>query len=161
MFTDISLPFGLGLREMQLQDQEFATTLFASTRAYLYNMPIPKSQVDFLINQQFQMQQNSYSASFPLAETFIVELYTKPIGKVVLNNTSASLHIIDIALINDMRSKGYGTAVLRALKNLATQGGKPLRLAVDQQNPRAKKLYLHLGFNLLESSATHDTLLWV
>lgn len=161
MFTDISLPLGLGLREMQLQDQAFAATLFASTRDYLYRMPIPQSQIDFLIQQQFQMQQASYSASFPLAEAFIVELYAKPIGKIILNNTSASLHIIDIALINDMRGKGYGSAVLRALKSLATSGGKSLRLAVDQQNPRAKKLYLHLGFALLESSLTHDTLLWV
>lgn len=160
MLSEISLPLGLGLRALQSQDQAFAGALFASTRDYLYSMPVPKSQIDFLINQQFQMQQASYTASFPSAEHFIVELFNKPIGKIIVNNTQADLHVIDIALMSDMRAKGFGSMVLRALKQWATQEMRPLRLAVDQQNSRAKKLYLSLGFTLIESSGTHDILLW-
>jgi ribosomal protein S18 acetylase RimI-like enzyme len=160
MIVDISLPFGLQLRAMQPQDSEFTEALFASTRDYLYSMPIPKNQVDFLVKQQFQMQQASYASSFPHAETFIVELYGKPVGKIIINNTAASLHVIDIALISDVRGKGFGSAILRALKKVSEQRLLPLRLAVDQQNVRAKKLYLALGFVVSESSATHDTLLW-
>lgn len=160
MLSEISLPLGLGLRALRPQDQVFAEALFASTRDYLYSMPLPKSQINFLIKQQFQMQQASYTASFPLAEHFIVELFTKPIGKIIVNNTPANLHIIDIALVSDMRAKGFGSMVLRALKQRATQDMRPLRLAVDHQNSRAKKLYLSLGFVLIESSATHDLLLW-
>ncbi|PUA26618.1 MAG: hypothetical protein B0W54_23025 [Cellvibrio sp. 79] len=160
MFSNLSLPFGLGLRAVQLQDQAFMETLFFSTRDYLYQMPVPKSQVDFLIKQQFMMQQASYLASFPAAETFIIELHSQPVGKIILNNTSESLHVIDIALLNAMRGKGFGSAILRALKKVAAQQSLPLRLAVDQQNTRAKKLYLALGFTLIKSSPTHDTLLW-
>lgn len=160
MFTDISLPFGLGLREMQRPDQAFAEALFASTRDYLYNMPVPKSQIDFLIKQQFQMQQTSYAASYPQAETFIIELYAQPVGKIILNQAADNLHIIDIAFVSNMRGKGFGSALLRALKMCAMEQKQPLRLAVDQQNSRAKKLYLDLGFTQSESSTTHDTLLW-
>lgn len=160
MFTDTPLPFGLTLREMQPQDSAFTETLFASTRDYLYLMPVPKSQIDFLIKQQLLMQQASYSTTFPLAETFIIALHSTPVGKVILNNTSESLHVIDIALMNNMRGKGFGSAILRALKKVAIRELRPLRLAVDQQNSRAKKLYLQLGFILTESSTTHDTLLW-
>ncbi len=160
MITDVSLPFGLILRVMQPQDSEFTEALFASTRDYLYRMPVPKSQVDFLIKQQFQLQHASYASSFPRAETFIIELYGKSIGKIIINCTAASLHIIDMALINDERSKGFGSAILRALKKISEQHLLPLRLAVDQQNIRAKKLYIALGFVVSESSATHDTLLW-
>lgn len=160
MLVDISLPLGLGLRVMQTRDQEFAEILFFSTRNYLYQMPIPKNQVDFLMRQQYLMQQASYASSFPSSETFIIELYSKPIGKIVLNNTNASLHIIDIALIDPMRGKGFGRALLRALKTYAIQQRQALRLAVDQHNTRAKKLYLELGFTVVESSTTHDTLLW-
>lgn len=160
MFSEISLPLGLGLRAQQLQDQAFAEALFATTRDYFYSMPIPKSQIDFLIKQQFQMQQASYAASFPSAQSFIVELFNKPIGKIIVNNTPESLHIVDIALMDDMRAKGFGSMILRALKQCASHDGRPLRLAVDQQNNRAKKLYLSLGFALIESSGTHDILLW-
>jgi ribosomal protein S18 acetylase RimI-like enzyme len=160
MFADISLPFGLALRVMRSQDQDFLELLFASTRDYLHQMPIPKTQIDFLIKQQYVMQQASYARAFPAAETLIIELHSKPVGKIILKNTSASLHIIDVAFIKDMCGKGFGSALLRALKDVAAQQVRPLRLAVDHQNYRAKKLYLALGFTLVESSSTHDTLLW-
>lgn len=160
MFNDISLPLGLHLRELQPQDQAFAETLFFSTREFFYQMPLPKSQVDMLIKQQFILQQSSYGASFPSAETFIIHRFGEPIGKLILNNASDSVHVIDIALLPAMRGKGYGSSILRALKHLADQAGRPVRLAVDQQNCLAKKLYLALGFALIESSGTHDTLLW-
>lgn len=160
MFADISLPFGLSLRLMQPQDQSFAEMLFIATRDYLYQMPLPKDQIDFLVKQQFVMQQVSYTSTFPSAETFIIEQYSQAIGKIILNNTDASLHIVDVALLVNMRGKGFGSAMLRELKKIAVQHSRPLRLAVDQQNYRAKKLYLELGFVLVESSSTHDTLFW-
>lgn len=160
MLNDISLPLGLRLRELQPQDQTFTETLFFSTREFLYQMPLPKTQVDLLIKQQFVLQQASYATSFPSAETYIIHLFAEPIGKLILNNATDSLHVIDLAFTQSMRSKGYGTCLLRALKKLSDQAGRPVRLMVDQQNTRAKKLYLNLGFTLFESSTTHDTLLW-
>ena len=64
------------------------------------------------------------------------------------------LHLVDIALMGDMRRKGYGTTLIWALKTVATQSDKPLRLMVDQQNEPARKLYFKLGFMLQVSSAT-------
>lgn len=160
MFSEISLPFGLHLREVQSQDQIFVESLFFSTREYFYQMPMARSQVDLLIKQQFILQQASYAKAFPSAQTLIIQLFVEPVGKIILNNSPDSLHIIDIAFIHSARGKGYGTAILRSLKNLANQLGLPVRLEVDQQNSRAKKLYLSLGFTLIESSSTHDTLLW-
>ncbi|MBQ1783818.1 MAG: GNAT family N-acetyltransferase [Gammaproteobacteria bacterium] len=160
MFTDISLPFGLALRVMQPRDDEFAEVLFASTRDYLYAIPAPKPQVDFLIKQQFQAQQAAYTSSFPQAETLIIEAYGGPIGKIVINNTAESLHVIDVALMKDERGKGFGSALLHALKRISEQQLIPLSLMVDHHNVRAKKLYIGLGFVVFESSATHDRLLW-
>jgi RimJ/RimL family protein N-acetyltransferase len=160
MFTDLSLPLSLGLREAKQEDLAFTETLFASTREYLYQMPVPKAQVDFLIKQQFLMQQTSYSTSFPSAETFIIEFDCVPVGKIIISNSRDSLHIIDIAFINNMCGKGFGSAILQAIKKVAARESRPLRLVVDQQNSQAKKLYLRLGFIVIESSETHDTLLW-
>lgn len=160
MIADISLPFGLSFRAVQVHDQEFLEKVFSSTREHLNLIPLPKSQIDFLIRQQFLMQQSSYSAAFPSAETFIIEHHSIPVGKITLNNTKESIHIIDIALISSMRGVGVGSALLRAIKEAAARQLCPLHLAVDSQNFRAKKLYLELGFVLVESSATHDMLSW-
>lgn len=160
MFSDISLPFGLHLRELQPQDPIFVEALFLSTREHFYQLPMTRSQVDLLLKQQFILQQASYAKAFPAAQTLIVQLFSEPVGKLTLNNSSDGLHIVDIAFMQSVRGKGYGTAILRALKHMAVQTGRPVRLAVDQQNTRAKKLYLSLGFGLVESSSTHDTLLW-
>ncbi len=160
MISDISLPLGLRLHELQDKDEEFVKALFFSTRDYLYQIPLPKAQVDLLIQQQFILQQTSYLNDFPKAQTYIVHLADEPIGKLMLNDTPNSLHIIDIAFTKTMCGKGYGSALLRCLKFLSDQSGRYVQLAVDQQNTRAKKLYLNLGFRLAGSSQTHDLFLW-
>ena len=160
MLTEIALLPGLFIRKATPEDQLFLESLFFSTRNYLYSMPLPKSQVDLLIKQQFLLQQASYRSSFPAAEIFIINHHSLPAGKVMVDVSSEAIHIVDIALSENARGKGWGSALLRALKKYAEQEGRVLRLAVDQQNIRAKKLYLALGFRVVESSLTHDTLLW-
>lgn len=160
MLNQLALPFGLFLHRADENDLNFIAAVFFSTRDYFYQLPLPASQVETLLKQQFQMQQASYVASFPLAKLYIIELHGKPVGKLMVNAGQECLHLIDIALIGEVRSKGYGTALLRALKKWAQQQELHFQLSVDQQNIGAKKLYLRLGFNLVESSSTHDTLQW-
>lgn len=160
MISDISLPFGLRLHELEDNDKEFVKALFFSTRDYLYQIPLAKAQVDLLIEQQFVLQQASYQNDFPGAQTYIIYLVDEPVGKLIVNDTPNSLHIIDLALTTAMRGKGYCSALLRSLKFLADQSGRPVRLAVDQQNTRAKKFYLDLGFSSAGFSQTHELLLW-
>lgn len=160
MLTEIALLPGLFVRKATSDDQPFLENLFFSTRNYLYSMPLPKSQVDLLIRQQFLLQQSSYLSSFPAAEIFIINHQSLAVGKVMVDVSSDTIHVVDIALSENARGKGWGSALLRALKKYAEQEGRLVKLAVDQQNIRAKKLYLALGFRVTESSLTHDTLLW-
>jgi RimJ/RimL family protein N-acetyltransferase len=160
MLEKIPLQYGLGLREFCAEDQPFGEVLFNSTRESFYLMPMPRQQIDLLLKQQFILQTMSYAQHFPAAKTFIITLDGEAIGKIILNRTQKSVHIVDIAFVQKMRGKGYGTEIFSALKSFATHEQLPLQLAVDQQNIPAKRLYLRLGFTLVESSATHDTLIW-
>ena len=160
MTLTIVLPQGLGVRSYDMEDQSFSEQLFFSTRESFNLLPLPRQQVELLLKQQFLLQQVGYSQTYPNAEILIVILDGEPIGKLILNHSVESLHIVDLVLSPNARSKGYGSAILRALKTVAIQKGLPLRLAVDQQNRRAKKLYMGLGFTSVESSETHDTLVW-
>jgi RimJ/RimL family protein N-acetyltransferase len=160
MLGNILLPDEFTLRVAKTEDQAFSEALFCSTREYLYLMPIPKPQVDLLLKQQFVLQQSSYAQRFPNAVNFVVEFNDEPIGKITLNQSKHELHIVDIVLAQKVRNKGYGTTILSAIQLLTKKRKTQLKLAVDQQNIRAKKLYLALGFKITESSDTHDTMIW-
>jgi ribosomal protein S18 acetylase RimI-like enzyme len=161
MLDNIFLPEGFTLRAAKIEDQSFSEALFCSTREYLYLMPLPKPQVDLLVKQQFVLQQSAYALRFPQAVNSIVELNDEPIGKLTLNQSEHELHIVDIVLAQKYRNKGYGTSILSAIQLLTKKRRAQLKLAVDQQNIRAKQLYLALGFNITESSDTHDTMIWL
>jgi GNAT superfamily N-acetyltransferase len=161
LLKEIALPEGLVLRLATAVDQAFMERVFCSTREHFYLMPLPKLQLEILLKQQFVLQQSSYSSQFPHAHTFVVELGDQEIGKITLNQSGSDLHIIDMALLPQTRNKGYGTRILKSIQLWTKKQKLQLKLSVDQQNIRAKKLYLVLGFNTTSSSETHDTMVWL
>jgi ribosomal protein S18 acetylase RimI-like enzyme len=160
MFDEMSFSEGFSLRLANVNDQPFMEELFRSTREHFYLMPLPKQQVELLIKQQFVLQQSAYATQFPAASHYVIEFAGEPIGKITLNKTEVDFHLIDIIVASRVRNRGYGTHILRSIQNLAEKKKRQLRLSVDQENQRAKKLYLALGFCILESSNTHDILIW-
>jgi ribosomal protein S18 acetylase RimI-like enzyme len=158
MLKDISLAGGLVLRGAQAEDAAVMEQLFRSTRDYFHAMPIPPQYVDLLLAQQYQVLQASYARQWPRARTLIVELAGAAIGKLMLDEEAATVHIIDFILEPGLRGKGYGTAVLQALQ--AAAGDRRIGLSVDRQNPAAKRLYLGLGFQVEGASETHESMSW-
>lgn len=160
MLNDIRLPGGLGLRPATDGDRAFMRQLFASTREFLQQLPLPKQHVDALVEQQYRLQQAAYAEQWPDADTLIIRLFDQAIGKVILDESETAFHVVDIALKPAMRGKGYGTSVLRALQVAARSRGLPVRLTVDRQNPAAGRLYRTLGFEVTRISDTHQTMSW-
>lgn len=154
------LPDTFELRPARDKDQPFLEELFRSTREFLYLMPLPRPQIDILVNQQYRMQQDAYAGRFPNAYTLVIELSGRPIGKITLDERKTALHIIDIALEPAMRGKGHGTRILRAVQAAARQRRIPVELSVDRQNLAAKRLYLGLGFEVTGASDTHEFMAW-
>ncbi|MFC3116645.1 GNAT family N-acetyltransferase [Cellvibrio fontiphilus] len=160
MLRRLVLPGAISLRRATENDSDFAEALFVSTREHFYQLPLAPQQIDGLLKQQYQLQQVSYCANFPAAQLYIIEILNQPIGKLLVDISDSYLRLIDFVLLKEKRSKGYGSAILRSLKDLAQQEKLRVQLSVDQQNIGAKKLYLNLGFSVIESSATHDLLCW-
>jgi GNAT superfamily N-acetyltransferase len=61
--------------------------------------------------------------------------------------------IVDLQVLEGLRSQGYGSLFIRALEKLAAQAGySQLFLSVEPlSNPRAHALYLRLGYRPLQS----------
>lgn len=158
MLKDAALSHNLTLRPATAADGVFMEELFRSTREQFYSMPMPRSQVDLLLAQQYRLQQASYVRLWPGAHTLIIERAGRGIGKIMLDENAAQVHIIDFVLESGMRGKGYGTTILRALQ--AAAGARRIGLSVDRQNPGARKLYCSLGFQVEAASETHESMSW-
>lgn len=78
--------------------------------------------------------------------SLLVEKYQRKVSPE--NETEPGEFYIDtIAVHPDHRGKGLGTMLLRfVIDHFVYQKGKTLGLLVDIQNPKAKNLYLQLGF---------------
>ena len=160
MLSEISLPGGLELRPERERDQAFLKQLFRSTRQFLYQIQLPVSHIDLLVDQQFQLQLMHYRRRFVNLTTWIIQLKSAPVGKIMIDAQEAALHVVDFCFLPDQCGKGYGSAVLDALQALAAKRRTILQLTVDRQNLAAKKFYVSLGFQIAGMSDTDETLVW-
>ncbi|MDF3123445.1 GNAT family N-acetyltransferase [Rheinheimera sp. 1928-s] len=160
MVQELNQIFELSTRIATAEDELFFEQLFCSTREFFYELQLPPEITESLLKQQYRLQQSSYKAEAPNAVTYWLGLSEQPVGKVMLNSTASEILIMDLAFIKTMRSKGYGSAVLDAIKQKAAATGVRVRLSVDKNNVRAKKLYLQHGFVITGSSESHEFMFW-
>lgn len=160
LLTEINPPPGLSLRQVTAEDQRFIEAVFQSASGYGAFLPLAPAQVELLVRQQYQFRQLSFATHFPGAEHWIIAHDLHPVGTLIVHETQAGLHIVDIALVDQARNQGIGSACLRALKALADARAKPLSLRVEITNQRAAALYQRLGFLAVEQTASHRLLRW-
>jgi len=127
-------------------DVQFLAHLYASTRMDLHSMTTAPGIVASSIAMHQRLQAAGYRANFPGASYLLLERDGAPCGRIVVDAGAHTLRLVDIALLPGMRGQGVGSHVLRALQKCAACAGLPLRLAVHRSNPRARRLYLALGF---------------
>lgn len=160
MLEDLVIPAEFCLRFAHKNDDIFLFTLFCSARTELSLLPLPPQQLELLLQQQYRLQQAGYATQYPLAVTLVIEYQSVNIGKIVINKSDASVHIVDFAIAPQYRGYGYGSVILESLKAYAQVASTTVTLGVDRQNVRARHLYQRLGFLPYEVSETHEWMLW-
>lgn len=160
MVEDIALPAEFSLSVANDSHDHFLFSLFCSARPELSSLPLPPQQLELLLQQQHKLQQTGYAAQYPHAIALIIKYQSLSIGKIILNKTDKSVHLVDFIIAPQWRGQGYGSVILQALKHYAHTYGVLVSLSVDQQNLKAKQLYLRLGFVTYDSSETHEWLCW-
>jgi ribosomal protein S18 acetylase RimI-like enzyme len=143
-----------------ISDDLFMEQLFYSNKPFFYDLGLPPAAVEIMLAQQYQLQQTGYKIQFPNAATFIVRHQGQAIGKVMIDNNGHTIHIIDLAIIPQMRGRGFGSEILDGIKLNATRLGLPVCLSVDKDNVRAKRLYQNHGFCTADVSDSHEAMLW-
>lgn len=158
--NELVLPAAYTLRFAHKNDEAFLFALFCSARTELSLLPLPAPQLELLLQQQYRAQQAGYAAQYPQAVSLVIEHQSVNIGKIVINQSDSSLHIVDFIIAPEGRGHGYGSVVLESVKAYAHANRATLSLGVDRQNVRARQLYLRLGFSPYQISETHEWMLW-
>jgi len=137
----------LQLRPERDEDAPFRFKLFCESRpAEFALLQLDPAVFEQLMRFQFHAQTVTYRANFPDARFDIIERDRAPIGRIVVNRPGTMLHIVDQAIVPELRNRGLGTAIMKALMDEATRNGLPVRLKVASTNDPSMRLYRRLGF---------------
>lgn len=146
---------GIGLRPRTDADLSFLGDLYASTREEeLRPVPWSAAQKRAFLQDQFEKQHAHYLQHYPNAEWFVIEHEAAPIGRFYVCRTAGEIRLMDVSLVGGWRSRGIGTAILRALAEHADALALPLGLHVEPFNP-ALRLYQRWGFEPIETRGVY------
>ena len=158
----IASPIGLlHLRPERPGDRDFRFDLFCKSRLPEWDLvPLAPALRHQLMAMQFEAQTTSYAAQFPRARFDIIELEGRPIGRIVVDRPGDRIHIVDQAIVPELRSRGAGTAIMMSLMQEAETQNIPVRLMVADANDPSLKLYQRLGFHQIDEAVMYMELEW-
>jgi RimJ/RimL family protein N-acetyltransferase len=158
---DIPSPAGaVRLRPECDEDRDFRYRLFCDSRQPEFALLLPPEVYRQVMAHQFHAQTVSYREQFPQARFDIIELAGQPIGRIVVDRPGDRLHIIDQAIVPELRGRGVGTAIMRALMDEAAALHVPVTLQVASSNDPSMRLYLRLGFVPTGTAQLYIELAW-
>lgn len=148
-------------RQSLPEDAAFLYALFAANCTHLHALGLPSTESDALIRQQHASRQADYHRRFPLVKTLIATVDKEPVGQMMVDDDSATLHIVDIAVAPSMRGRGFGSALVRQAQAQARRDlRQAVTLSVDPLNHGALRLYLALGFETVETHPVQWRMAW-
>jgi GNAT superfamily N-acetyltransferase len=155
----IRLPEGLALRPECPEDHPFLESLYQSVRSDLQLLGGDSELVRNLTKLQFEAQRRCYQQMFTDASYLVIEEHSRRIGRAILDQ-SRGIHVVDLALIPEVRGRGIGTRLLKALQRTADKLDVPLSLSVAMDNHGARCFYLRLGFQEEQNDGIYIGLIW-
>ncbi|MEW7847427.1 GNAT family N-acetyltransferase [Massilia aurea] len=141
------------------QDATFLAALYLATRPDLGALPVPRSVIEGIARHQQQLQTEDYARRYPAAETWLLVDGARGIGKVVLDWTSDTLRVVDLAVAHEARRRGVARTVLLALQH-DCHGQRTIALRVRAENAAARALYAACGFAVKQGDGTTLELRW-
>jgi ribosomal protein S18 acetylase RimI-like enzyme len=139
----------VALRPVRDADAPFLLRVYAGTRTdELALMPWTPEQKSAFVAQQFAVQTAHYAQHYAGMQADVILLDGVPAGRLLVSRSAEAIHIVDIAIVPELRSQGAGSLLLRGLLDEATAAGQRVSIHVEREN-RALGLYERLGFHRL------------
>lgn len=151
---------GVTLRPVEPGDEPFLFIVYASTRmAELAQVPWNEAQREAFLRMQFEAQQSHYRKHYPDASHDIILLKDEPVGRVYVAREEQLMTILDITILPEHRSCGFGTPLIKELQSEAAKAEKPLHIYVENFNP-SLRLFERLGFSRSEDDGINILMEW-
>jgi len=148
------------LRPVTAEDEGFLYSVYASTReAELAGVDWTEEDKAAFLWQQFEAQDRHYREQYDGASYDVVEVDSRPAGRLYVARWDDEIRIVDIALLPENRRRGIGTGLLRELLDEGARTGKRVTVHVEQFNP-ARRLYERLGFRWLRDAGVYVLMRW-
>jgi ribosomal protein S18 acetylase RimI-like enzyme len=149
----------LHLRTVHADDHGFIEALYHSSRNDLCQIDTAPDVIDSLIKMQLQMQSVGYHNTYPHADYIVLEHEGERIGRLVVDVGATDIRVIDLCFLPHAQKKGFGTTVLRHLQQQAAENNLTVTLAVGNNNPEARRLYISLGFQVVSNDGIFEQML--
>ena len=162
--TGTTPPFGwarasaacLTFRCITEADLPLLSAIYASTRIEeLAVTQWSEAEKAAFLDMQFRHQHAHYQTYYPDADWLVVMHGEAEIGRLYIERWPTQHRIIDIAFLPVHRGKGFGTALLSDVIDEAMAIGRAVSIHVEKNNP-ARRLYLRLGFDVVEDKGVYD-----
>jgi ribosomal protein S18 acetylase RimI-like enzyme len=148
------------LRPATDDDYRFMRELYGATRAEeMKQFAFPEEQKRAFLDQQFSAQFEHYGIHYPTCERNIIERDGVPVGRLWIDEWRDQIRLVDIALTEDARGSGIGTALLKDVLARGERAGKPVTIHVESYNP-ALRLYERLGFEKVDTNGVYFLMRW-
>lgn len=136
------------VRPVRASDEAFLRGLYAGLRSGEFAaVGLDPDAADSLLAMQYDAQDRSYRQLHPAADFDLVLVAGEPAGRIYVDRTTASIHVIDIALTPEYRGHGIGTRLLQRLLDEGARSQRPVTLNAVRGS-RALTLYRRLGFTV-------------
>lgn len=152
---------GYRLRPAVVSDMPRLGLLYADTRAgEMAGVPWPAQARQAFLDQQFGLQHQHYLQHFAGADFQAIEHDGQLQGRYYLLRAAPDHLVIDICLMSAHRGRGIGRALIEDSLRDAAWLQRGMGLHVLRANPRARRLYEALGFEVCDSTDTHHRMRW-
>jgi ribosomal protein S18 acetylase RimI-like enzyme len=120
---------------------------------------LPEEFRETFLLMQYEAQKAHYSQHFNDAHHYIVTYNGKDAGRYWAEYRESEIRVIDIALLDEFRGSGIGSAVLRDTMKQAAESGRPCTLHA-MQDSRELNFYEKLGFRIIGEEGMHRLMEW-
>lgn len=150
----------ISLRPVRPADEELLRTLYSSSREpELAQVPWTAEQKRAFVLMQWQAQKRNNAIEHPHASHVVICREGIPVGRLYLDRSGDTFHILDVVLLPEHRNHGAGSYLLGQIMAEAGDAGKPVTVFVESVNP-SLRLFQRLGFTAVERKGLQVLMKW-
>ena len=147
------------LRQESALDETFVRNLIIETIAdELGAAAWPEAMRNHLLDIQYNARRHSGRPTSPQSASYIIEADAEDAGWLVTTTLPDEIWLAEIMVLNALRGKGIGTAVIRGILADAAQIQVRARLNVNKTNHGAIRLYERLGFRPIDGNEVRQVM---